>query len=112
MNLRSGKIEVTSTLGIDHGMWLQIGTGEEADFVQVRAARGTTVKTGRVYWWHRLLWWLAARPAVIGQSLRRGMCAIAGHRVTRGDFGLRHCWCRRRWEDDADWDDAFEVSFE
>jgi len=73
--------------------------------VQVLAVRGTALKTGRVRWWHRLLWRLSALPRAAGWLVRRGLCAAARHRVTRESFGLRHCWCRRRWEDGADWDD-------
>jgi hypothetical protein len=103
---RSGKLEVTSALGVQRGVWLQIGDGEDIDMVQVLASRGTTLKVGRVRWYHRVLWWLRALPAVIGAWLRRGLCAAAGHRVTReAEIGLRHCWCRIRWEDGADWDD-------
>ena len=106
MRLRSGKMEVTSARGMPRGAWLQIGDGENSELTQVIASRGTTLKVGRVRWWHRTLWWLAALPAVAGSWARRQMCALAGHRVTReAAIGLRHCWCRRRWEDGADWDD-------
>jgi hypothetical protein len=105
MKRRSGKIEVSSPPGFPRGAWLQIDTGENAEQVQVLAVHGTTVKIGRVRWWHRVLWWLLALPAVLGSWLRRRLCAAAGHRVTReAAIGLRHCWCRRCWEDGADWD--------
>ena len=104
MKLRSGKLEVTSARGIERGMTLQIDTGENAEYAQVRATRGTTLKVGRVYWWHRVLWWLRGRPAAIVRALRRGLCAAVGHRVSRKDTGLCHCWCRWRWEDGTFWD--------
>jgi hypothetical protein len=112
MKLRSGKIEVTSAAGIERGITLQIDTGENAELTQVRAVRGTTVKVGPVYWRHRAWWWLLGRPAAIGRWLRRGLCAAAGHRVTRVDSGLCRCWCRRRWEDGTFWDDEDEYSDE
>jgi hypothetical protein len=108
MKLRSGKIEVTSPSGFPRGAWLQIDVGENAEYTQVLGVRGTTVKIGRVRWWRRTLWWLQARPAAIGGWARRQMCAVAGHRVTRESYGTRHCWCRKRREDGADWDDAME----
>jgi hypothetical protein len=111
VKLRSGRLEVTSTAGIPRGAWLQIGTGENADYQQVRAVRGTTLKVGPVYWWHRTWWWLLDRPAAIGRSLRRGLCAIGRHRVTREDYGMRHCWCRKRREDEAYPDDGDEESW-
>lgn len=105
MRRRSGKLEVTSALGVQRGVWLQIGDGESSELTQVIASRGTTLKVGRVRWYHRVLWWLRTLPAVIGRLLRHGLCAAAGHRLNRENYGLRHCWCRRRWEDGADWDD-------
>jgi hypothetical protein len=108
MRQRTGRLEVASPAGIPRGAWLQIGDGDESDVVQVLAVRGTTLKVGRVRWWHRLLWRLSALPRAAGWLVRRGLCAAARHRVTRESFGLRHCWCRRRWEDGADWDDEDE----
>ena len=105
MRRRTGRLEVASEPEVPRGTWLQVGDGENSEMVQVLAAHGTTLKVGCVRWWHRVLWWLLAVPRAVGWWLRRGLCAAARHRVTRESFGLRHCWCRRRWEDGADWDD-------
>jgi len=106
---RTGKIAVTSAAGVPPGTWLQIGDGDQSEMVQVVSSRGTTLTVGRVRWWHRVRWWLRALPAVFGSWLRRRLCAVAGHRVTReAAIGLRHCWCRRRWEDGESWDEEGE----
>jgi len=102
---RSRKIEVTEAPGVPRGTWLQIGDGDQSEMVQVVSSRGTTVRFG-VRWWHRVIWRLRVMPTRVGTWLRWRLCAAAGHRVTcEAVIGLRHCWCRRRWEDGADWDD-------
>ena len=84
------------------------------ELTQVLAARGTTLKVGRVRWWHRAAWWLAAIPAVAASQWRRwwftaadagkaALCRLGGHRlITEGRDGnggclTLWCWCERRY---------------
>jgi len=78
-----GKLEIMAPFDAPRGAWLQIGTGEDADFTQVLASKGTTLKVGTVRWYHRAWWKLQELPGVTVRALRRGLCAMARHRVTR-----------------------------
>lgn len=99
MRRRTSKITVTSAAGLTHGVVLAIGSGEDMELARVHWP-----------WWRRFAAWLRATA---GPWLRRRLCGAGGHRITRAAvglndceaIGLRHCWCRSRWEDGADWDD-------
>lgn len=97
---RNRKIKVSAPLRAPLGAWLQFDVGENAEMTQLLASRGTTIKVGRVRWYHRAWWWLQALPVATGRALRRGLCALRGHPLDG-----YHCKCGERERPDLadDW---------
>jgi hypothetical protein len=102
---RRARLEVPSAAGIRRGVTLQVDAGENAEYVGVLGVSGTSLKVGRIRWWHRLLWSVQELPRHARRWGRRAswrlkewLCGLSGHRI---EGNAACCWCAAQWRHDG-----------
>jgi hypothetical protein len=99
-------IEVMDAAWIGRGDFLQIGEGDSAELVCVRAVHESSVEVVRVRRRHKATRWLRRLYAtcwvslcVAGIHVHRLLCGLRSHQLSRtGPIDgsrewYRHCWC-------------------